>query len=73
MRKHIRVDMAVLESVGASTSGRVYRLIVEADAVELDGEITLALDTLKLQIASNGNVDASGPFLLVTDIDADTK
>ena len=69
MRKHIRVDMAVLESVGASTSGRVYRLIVEADAVELDGEITLALDTLKLQIASNGNVDASGPFLLVTDID----
>ena len=69
MRKHLRVDMPVLESIGASTAGDACRLIIEADAVELDGVLTLALDTLKLQITSNGTVDASGPYLLVTDID----
>ena len=45
MRKHVRVDMPVLESIGASTAGGVRRLIIDADAVELDG--ALALGTLK--------------------------
>ena len=69
MRKHVRVDMAVLESIGASKSGKVCRLVIDADADEQDGALTLALDTLVLRVTENGDVNASGPFLLITDID----
>ena len=67
MRKHVRVDMPVIESAG--TTGGVRRLSIDADAVELDGTLTLSLETLKLRISENGDISASGPYLIVTDID----
>ena len=67
MRKHVNVDMPVIESAG--TAGGVRRLIIDADAVELDGTLTLSLETLTLRISENGDVNASGPYLIVTDID----
>ena len=67
IQKHVRVDMPVIESFG--TAGGVRRLSIDADAVELDGTLTLSLDTLKLRISENGDVNASGPYLIVTDID----
>ena len=74
MRKHVRVDMPVLESIGNSTAGSVRRLLVEADAVEgADGELTLALNTLRLRISENGDVAADGPWLIVTDIETPKK
>ena len=55
MRKHVRVDMAVLESIGASKSGKVCRLVIDADADEQDG-------ALVLQVTENGGGPSSSAF-----------